>query len=178
MFNLNPIDGETHVIEDREYVFDGVKNTWKKSALKLSYMIDTEITQEQEGQSLLLSNGVWKNGGATVTAPPLVGDDTSTELTTNIITIQNYEPLAEYTILVSAGTFVNNNDGTITWEIPAYTGIIDKHTMTIQSKLPGTNLSAKVEKNVTITEVVTDRTYLLDNLALDPRFVSSGPVGS
>jgi len=80
--------------------------------------------------------------------------------------------------LVSAGTFTNNNDGTITWNIPAYTGIIDTHTLTIQSQIPGYNLSAKTKISLTISEIITIRSQLIKSLVDDARFVSSSAVGS
>jgi len=100
--------------------------------------------------------------------PTLTGNATGTETTILVVTITNWNSDQTLTISVEAGSYVDNDDGTISWTLPEYTGVDDSHDMSIQATEPSHIISATTTHTVAVLEAIseTDQTILFENATM------------
>jgi hypothetical protein len=112
----------------------------------------------------------WDNvsGGRQTAAPMLSGNTTGTEQLKVTITITNWSPTNFYTIYSSGGTFVNNNNGTITWVLPKSDGAILQHKIGVRSLAPSKTVSIDTIHSVAVNPVsaTADQVLLYENATM------------
>jgi len=97
--------------------------------------------------------------------PTKTGNTTGTETTILVVTVTNWNAVQTLTISVEEGSYIDNEDGTISWTLPVYTGGDDSHNMSIQATEPSHVISEIATHTVTVLEAVggTDQTILFEN---------------
>ena len=86
--------------------------------------------------------------------PVLSGPTSGNKNSSVTVTITNYNATNEYTIAVTAGTFVDNADGTITWSLPDVSGDTTHH-ITVYATAPGLLKSDNATLPITVLWIPT-----------------------
>jgi len=103
-------------------------------------------------------------GTPTTFTPILSGNATGTALTDLVVTVDNWNSDQLLTISVDEGSYVDNDDGTITWTLGA---VEQTDTMSVQSTEPSMLISAIATHDVDVTEAPeADQTILYENATI------------
>jgi hypothetical protein len=103
----------------------------------------------------------------TTPTPVLSGATNADENTDVVITVSNYDTNADYTATLTAGTYVNNDDGTFTITLPDY-DVATSVTFTLVANRVGENTSEQATFGITVNEVlipVLDRPILTGSIS-------------
>jgi hypothetical protein len=93
--------------------------------------------------------------------PTLSGNTSAPEGSQLVVTITNYSATATYTVNVESGSYVRTGD-TITWTLPAFTGVDDVHNLTVEAQENGDLPSELATLTVTVTDIESDQTILYE----------------
>lgn len=132
----------------------------------LVYVAQGDVSKKMTGSQLKTYVGA----SAGTDTPILTGNSTGSEETELIVTVTNWNSDQLLTISVEAGSYLDNDDGTITWTLPAFTGVDDSHDMSVQATEPSHSISAIATHTVSVTEVtepVPDQTILYENATIN-----------
>jgi hypothetical protein len=100
--------------------------------------------------------------------PVLTGALTGVENTVLVVTITNFVATNTYNIVAQGGTFVNNNDGTISWTLPNVTVDIVQY-LRVYSTEQGKLLSLPTEHSVNVQNLIVttaDQILLYENTTM------------
>jgi hypothetical protein len=95
--------------------------------------------------------------------PTLSGNTSGAEGGQQVITITNYSATATYTVNVDSGSYVRTDD-TITWTLPAFTGVDDIHDLTVSALEPTDSRESETATlTMTVLDIESDQTILYES---------------